>query len=143
GAGGPANPRRAIEPGFGHWRIPPSPLANGSRPTAKLAKSPCFMERGCWHFACPSLGHASSKRPSRPGHGRATMHWLLRPHAEAGALLRRAEERIAEDRPFLALRPSRGASQASRRRARVWLGSVLLAVGHRLLQTSPRPGAPA
>jgi hypothetical protein len=34
-------------------------------------------------------------------------------------------------------------SRPPRRLARVWLGSVLLAVGHRLLRTSPRPAAPA
>jgi len=71
------------------------------------------------------------------------MRWLLVHDPEAWALLKRAEERIAEDRAFLAPRPTRSASHTPRRRARVWLGSVLFAVGHRLLQTSPRPGAPA
>jgi hypothetical protein len=71
------------------------------------------------------------------------MHWLLDHDPEAWALLMRTEERLADVRAFTGRRALRRDSHAPRRRARVWLGSVLLAVGHRLVQTSPRPGAPA
>jgi hypothetical protein len=56
--------------------------------------------------------------------------YLLRTvlHAEVGAFARRPPLREARPR---------------RRRARVWLGSILLAAGHRLLATVPAPRAPA
>jgi hypothetical protein len=80
--------------------------------------------------------------------------------AWADGELRRAEEALALARALtaegrmlharevlaqgLAARPPfPGESRPPRRPARVWLGSVLLAVGHRLLRTSPRPAAPA
>jgi hypothetical protein len=65
------------------------------------------------------------------------MHWLLDHDPEAWALLMRTEERLADVRAFTGRRALRRDSHAPRRRVRVWLGSVLLAVGHRLVQTSP------
>ena len=57
--------------------------------------------------------------------------YLLRSvlHAEAGA--------------FGARRPALREARPRRRRARVWLGAVLLAAGHRLLASVPAPRAPA
>ena len=57
--------------------------------------------------------------------------YLLRSvlHAEAGA--------------FGARRPALREARPRRRRARVWLGSFLLAAGQRLLASVPAPRAPA
>ena len=69
---------------------------------------------------------------------------------EALALARAltAEGRMVQAREVLAEGlTARGAfpgdSRPPRRPARVWLGSVLLAIGHRLLRTRPRPATPA
>ena len=52
-----------------------------------------------------------------------------------------AREVLAED---LTARPAfLDDPRPPRRRARVWLGSVLLALGHRLLRAAPEPAAPA
>ncbi len=74
----------------------------------------------------------------------------LRRAEEALALARAltAEGRMLQAREVLAQGlaarpPFAGESRPPRRPARVWLGSILLAVGHRLLRTSPRPAAPA
>jgi hypothetical protein len=74
----------------------------------------------------------------------------LRRAEEALALARAltAEGRMVQAREVLAeglaaRPPFPCESRPPRRPARVWLGSVLLAVGHRLLRTSPRPAAPA
>jgi hypothetical protein len=61
----------------------------------------------------------------------------------ADAYLIRAEERMAEARSFAARRALLRDTRTPRRPARVWLGSVLLTVGHRLLRTAPGSMAPA
>jgi len=50
----------------------------------------------------------------------------------ADAMLLHAEEHMAEARAFTARRALLRDSRAPRRGVRVWLGSFLLAVGHRL-----------
>ena len=74
----------------------------------------------------------------------------LRRAEEALALARAltAEGRMLQAREVLAealtARPAfPGESRPRRRRARVWLGAVLLAAGHRLLASVPAPRAPA
>jgi hypothetical protein len=59
------------------------------------------------------------------------------------AYLLRAEERVAEARVFSARRALLRDARPPRRPARVWLGSVLLVAGHRLLGTAPGSVAPA
>ena len=59
------------------------------------------------------------------------------------AYLLRAEEVLAEARAFSARRALLRDARPPRRRARAWLGSILLAVGHRLLRAAPGPAAPA
>jgi hypothetical protein len=57
--------------------------------------------------------------------------------------LLRAEEVLAEARAFVAQRALLRDSHARRRRGRVWLGSVLLAVGHGLRRSVSKLRAPA
>ena len=59
------------------------------------------------------------------------------------AYLLRAEERMAEARAFATRRALLRAVHEPRRPARIWLGSILLAVGHRLLRSVPGSPAPA
>jgi len=59
------------------------------------------------------------------------------------AYLLKAEETLAEARAFTARRALLRDARPPRRAARVWLGAVLLAVGHRLLRTAPGSVAPA
>jgi hypothetical protein len=59
------------------------------------------------------------------------------------AYLLSAKERIEEARAFSARRALLRDVRPPRRPARVWLGSVLLAAGHRLLGTAPGSVAPA
>ena len=59
------------------------------------------------------------------------------------AYLLRAEETLAEARAFSARQALIRDARPPRRQARVWLGSVLLAVGHRLLRSVPEPAATA
>lgn len=54
------------------------------------------------------------------------------------AKLLHAEERMAEARAFTARRALLRNSRPPSRRVRVWLGSILLAAGHRLLGSLPR-----
>jgi len=61
----------------------------------------------------------------------------------AQQLLDRAEDRLAGARAFTT---RHGAARPPRRppgAARVWLGSLLIAMGHRLLGPVPKPAAPA
>jgi hypothetical protein len=53
------------------------------------------------------------------------------------ACLLRAADQLAEARTFVARRAVLRDARAPRRPARIWLGAVLLAVGHRLLRTPP------
>ena len=55
------------------------------------------------------------------------------------AKLLQAEELVAEARAFAARRVLLRDSRPPRRRVRVWLGSLLLAAGHRLLGPGPSP----
>ncbi len=55
----------------------------------------------------------------------------------ADAKLLQAEERMAEARAFAARRALFGDARSPRSVVRVWLGSVLLAAGHRLLRSTP------
>jgi hypothetical protein len=59
-----------------------------------------------------------------------------------GHLLRVGEVR-APSRTVMARQAIFRDSRPPRRGARVWLGSILLAMGHRLLRSTPRPAAPA
>ncbi len=54
-----------------------------------------------------------------------------------------AEERMAEACAFVARRALLRDARPPRRLTRVWLGSILLALGHRLLRTAPGSVAPA
>ena len=74
----------------------------------------------------------------------------LRRAQEALALARAltAEGRMLQAREVLAERltarpPFPCDARPPRRPARIWLGSVLLTIGHRLLRTRARPAAPA
>ena len=53
------------------------------------------------------------------------------------AHLLRAEDQLAEARAYVARRALLRDARPPRRPARVWLGSVLLAAGQRLLRTAP------
>jgi hypothetical protein len=55
----------------------------------------------------------------------------------------RVEEILEEARAYVALQALLRDSRAPRRPTRVWLGSALLAAGHRLLRSVPKPDAPA
>lgn len=57
------------------------------------------------------------------------------------AYLLKVEEMLVEARAFSARRALLRGARPPRRKARVWLGSILLAVGHRLLQSVPEPAA--
>jgi hypothetical protein len=59
------------------------------------------------------------------------------------AYLLRAEGTLAEARAFTARRALVRDARPPRRPARVWLGSVLLALGQRLLRVAPGSAAPA
>jgi hypothetical protein len=59
------------------------------------------------------------------------------------AYLLKAEEAMAEARAFSARRALLRDARPPRRKARVWLGCLLLAVGHHLLQSVPDPEASA
>src|SRR5262249_60953722 len=59
------------------------------------------------------------------------------------AYLIRADERMAEACAYVARRALLRDARPPRRPARVWLGSILLAAGHRLLGTGPAAVATA
>jgi hypothetical protein len=59
------------------------------------------------------------------------------------AYLLRAEEQVAEARAFSARLALIRDARPPRRPPRVWLGSLLLAVGHRLLRPAPGSTVPA
>jgi hypothetical protein len=61
----------------------------------------------------------------------------------ADAKLLQAEERAAEARAFTAQRVLLRDSRPPRHSVRIWLGSFLLAVGHRLLGSAPSSAGPA
>ncbi len=61
----------------------------------------------------------------------------------ADAKLLHAEELRAEARAFTARRAALRDSRRPRRGMRVWLGTFLLAAGHRLLGSVPSPVGPA
>jgi len=63
--------------------------------------------------------------------------------AGAGQLLMRAEERLAEARAFTTGRAVPCDARRPPRATRIWLGSVLIAVGNRLLRPLPKPATPA
>jgi hypothetical protein len=70
------------------------------------------------------------------------MRWPCHePYIEAH--MKRVEETLEEARAYVALQALLRDSRAPRRPARVWLGSALLAAGHRLLRSVPKPDAPA
>ena len=60
-----------------------------------------------------------------------------------GPLLMRAEERLAEARAFTTGRAVLCDAPRPPRAARIWFGSVLIAVGNRLVRPLPKPAAPA
>ena len=59
------------------------------------------------------------------------------------AYLLRAEEQMAEARALAARRAALRDARPPRRPTRAWLGSILLAAGHRLIRTAPGSAAPA
>jgi hypothetical protein len=59
------------------------------------------------------------------------------------AYLLRAEELHAEARAFAARQALLRDARPPRRPARLWLGSILLAIGQRLLRAAPGSAAPA
>jgi hypothetical protein len=61
----------------------------------------------------------------------------------AQQLLNRAEELLAEARAFMAQQATGLECRRPLRAARVWLGSVLITLGRRLLQPVSKPTAPA
>ena len=63
--------------------------------------------------------------------------------ARVEAYLLRAEGTLAEARAFVARQALLRDARPPRRPARAWLGSVLLALGERLLRSVPEPAAPA
>jgi hypothetical protein len=63
--------------------------------------------------------------------------------AGAGQLLMRAEERLAEARAFTTGRALLPDAPRQPRAARIWLGSVLIAVGNRLVRPLPKAATPA
>jgi hypothetical protein len=67
------------------------------------------------------------------------MYHIDDPRTEAYLL--KVEEMLAEARAFSARRALLRDARPPRRKARVWLGSILLVVGHRLLQSVPGPAA--
>ena len=60
----------------------------------------------------------------------------------ADAKLLHIEEQVAEARAFTARRTLLRGSRPSRRGVRVWLGSLLLAAGHRFLGPASRSAGP-
>jgi hypothetical protein len=60
-----------------------------------------------------------------------------------GQLLMRAEERLAEARAFTTRRVLLPDATRPPRAARIWLGSVLIAVGNRLVRSLPKAATPA
>ena len=60
-----------------------------------------------------------------------------------GQLLMRAEERLAEARAFTTGRAFLPDAPRPPRAVRIWLGSVLIAVGNRLVRPLPKDAAPA
>jgi hypothetical protein len=68
-------------------------------------------------------------------------HRIGDPRVEAYLL--RAEDQLAEARAFSARRALLRDARPPRRPARVWLGSILLAAGRRLLRAAPGSPAPA
>lgn len=59
------------------------------------------------------------------------------------AYLLAAEERLEKARVFTARGRLLEDARRPRRPARIWLGSVLLAIGHRLIRATPGSAAPA
>ena len=68
-------------------------------------------------------------------------HRIGDPRVEA--YLQRADEIVAEARAFTTRRALLRDARPPRRPARIWLGSVLLALGQRLPRAAPGPVAPA
>jgi len=61
----------------------------------------------------------------------------------ARQLLDRAEDRLSEARDFTIGRALVGPRRPPRGTARVWLGSLLISMGLRLLRPVPKPAMPA
>jgi hypothetical protein len=61
----------------------------------------------------------------------------------AQQLLDRAEDRLAGARSFRAGQGAVGSPPRSPGAGRVWLGSLLIAMGHRLLRPVPKQATPA
>jgi hypothetical protein len=75
--------------------------------------------------------------------GRSIMKRHVTGDVWTDAKLLQAEELVAEARAFTARRALVRDSRPPRRGVRVWLGSFLLAVGHRLLGSVPSSASPA
>jgi len=63
--------------------------------------------------------------------------------AWAQQLLDRAEDRLAGARAFTARQAAGGPSRRPPGATRVWLGNLLIATGHRLLEPVPEPATRA
>jgi len=79
--------------------------------------------------------HQLPARPQAPETEALMRMYGVDPRTEACLL--KAEEALAAARAFNARRAALRDRARPRRRARVWLGSVLLAAGHRLLRSVP------
>src|SRR5262245_22091327 len=109
--------------GCSNWRV-------SRRPTPKAAAREVPMRQ----FGSGDSGAENELR-------RAEEALALARALTAGGLMVEASEVLMDG--LTARRAFRSDSRPPRRPARLWLGSVLLAIGHRLLRTSPRPAATA
>ena len=130
-------------PGPGNGRI-------GTQTTARVGRKPPFRPRQRAHrFPSKELTRSRARiddaHRSRRAHGRRARGAVMRTDRSGDlwteACLLRVEEMLADARAFNAQRALLRDARSPRRTVRVWLGSVLLAVAHRLLQ--PAPGPPA
>jgi acyl-coenzyme A thioesterase PaaI-like protein len=117
-----------------------APLAN---PRSHPRRQPLsgLRETARWHQVALTRRVTGSRRERRKG--KSIVKRNVTGDLWADAKLLQAEERVAEARAFTARRALLRDSRPPRRGVRVWLGSFLLAVGHRLLGSVPSSAGPA
>jgi hypothetical protein len=90
------------------------------------------------------MRHFNSGDAWADGNVRRAREVLADAHAfVAAGQFEQARQVLSPDRAFSTRQVLLHDACPPRRRARVWLGSVLLVVGNRLLRTGSRPAAPA